>query len=130
MEVGILFTSHPDPETEPYPHQDVHARTTAEILEAEALGFASVGSQTLNSVGRYDGQSWSPLGTGMALLPTGPTFGPVEFPDVKAFAIHDEGSGPVLFAAGEFGFTDPDDTPANSLQATRRSSPATSGRSP
>lgn len=42
MKVGILFTSHPDPETEPYPHQAVHARTTQEILEAEALGFDSV----------------------------------------------------------------------------------------
>ena len=42
MEVGILFTSHPDPETEPYPHQAIHARTTEEILEAEALGFDSV----------------------------------------------------------------------------------------
>ncbi len=42
MRVGILFTSHPDPETEPYPHQAIHARTTREILEAEALGFDSV----------------------------------------------------------------------------------------
>lgn len=42
MEVGILFTSHPDPESEPYPHQAVHARTTQEILEAEALGYDSV----------------------------------------------------------------------------------------
>jgi alkanesulfonate monooxygenase SsuD/methylene tetrahydromethanopterin reductase-like flavin-dependent oxidoreductase (luciferase family) len=41
MEVGILFTSHPDPVSEPYPHQAIHARTTREILEAEALGFDS-----------------------------------------------------------------------------------------
>lgn len=42
MEVGILFTSHPDPESEPYPHQAVHERVTREVLEAEALGFDSV----------------------------------------------------------------------------------------
>lgn len=42
MKVGILFTSHPDPETEPYPHQAVHARVTREVMEAEELGFDSV----------------------------------------------------------------------------------------
>ena len=42
MQVGILFTSHPDPKSEPYPHQAIHARVTREILEAEALGFDSV----------------------------------------------------------------------------------------
>ena len=35
MEFGILFTSHPNPNEEPYPHRDVHARTTAEVIEAE-----------------------------------------------------------------------------------------------
>ena len=39
MEFGILFTSHPDKEREPYPHRDVHARTTQEIIEADRLGF-------------------------------------------------------------------------------------------
>ena len=42
MKVGLLFTSHPDHATEPYPHQTVHARVTQEVLEAEALGFDSV----------------------------------------------------------------------------------------
>jgi len=42
MRVGILMTSHPDPATEPYPHQSVHARVTREVLEAEALGFDNV----------------------------------------------------------------------------------------
>ena len=41
MKIGILFTSHPDPKTEPYPHQAIHARVTREILEAETLGFDS-----------------------------------------------------------------------------------------
>jgi alkanesulfonate monooxygenase SsuD/methylene tetrahydromethanopterin reductase-like flavin-dependent oxidoreductase (luciferase family) len=42
MQIGILYTSHPDPATEPYPHHAVHARTTREVLEAEALGFDSI----------------------------------------------------------------------------------------
>jgi alkanesulfonate monooxygenase SsuD/methylene tetrahydromethanopterin reductase-like flavin-dependent oxidoreductase (luciferase family) len=39
MEFGILFTSHPNHVTEPYPHQDVHARVTAEIQAADQLGY-------------------------------------------------------------------------------------------
>ncbi len=39
MEFGILFTSHPNTDTEPYPHRDVHARVTREVLHADALGF-------------------------------------------------------------------------------------------
>lgn len=39
MEFGILFTSHPNHATEPYPHQDVHARVTAEIQAADQLGY-------------------------------------------------------------------------------------------
>jgi alkanesulfonate monooxygenase SsuD/methylene tetrahydromethanopterin reductase-like flavin-dependent oxidoreductase (luciferase family) len=39
MEFGILFTSHPNTETEPYPHRDVHERVTREVRRADALGF-------------------------------------------------------------------------------------------
>jgi alkanesulfonate monooxygenase SsuD/methylene tetrahydromethanopterin reductase-like flavin-dependent oxidoreductase (luciferase family) len=39
MEFGILFTSHPNHATEPYPHRDVHARVTAEIQAADQLGY-------------------------------------------------------------------------------------------
>ena len=39
MEFGILFTSHPNHATEPYPHQAVHARVTAEIQAADVLGY-------------------------------------------------------------------------------------------
>ena len=39
MEFGILFTSHPNTEAEPYPHRDVHARVTQQILRADALGY-------------------------------------------------------------------------------------------
>jgi alkanesulfonate monooxygenase SsuD/methylene tetrahydromethanopterin reductase-like flavin-dependent oxidoreductase (luciferase family) len=39
MEFGILFTSHPNTDTEPYPHRAVHDRVTREILRADELGF-------------------------------------------------------------------------------------------
>src|SRR5258705_11365146 len=39
MEFGILFTSHPNHATEPYPHRAVHARVTAEIQAADRLGY-------------------------------------------------------------------------------------------
>src|SRR5689334_829783 len=39
MEFGVLFTSHPNPQEEPYPHQAVQARTTDEVIEPERLGF-------------------------------------------------------------------------------------------
>ena len=39
MEFGILFTSHPNAVAEPYPHRDVHARVTREIVRADELGF-------------------------------------------------------------------------------------------
>ena len=42
MEFGLLLTSHPDPKSEPYPHQAIHARVTQEVIEAEQLGFDSV----------------------------------------------------------------------------------------
>ena len=37
MEFGILFTSHPNHVTEPYPHQDVHSRVTAEIVALRSV---------------------------------------------------------------------------------------------
>ncbi|MBL6953969.1 MAG: LLM class flavin-dependent oxidoreductase [Alphaproteobacteria bacterium] len=42
MKFGILFTSHPDPESEVYPHQTIHERVTREIVEAEELGYDSI----------------------------------------------------------------------------------------
>jgi alkanesulfonate monooxygenase SsuD/methylene tetrahydromethanopterin reductase-like flavin-dependent oxidoreductase (luciferase family) len=39
MEFGILFTSHSNLELEPYPHRDVHARVTREVVRADELGF-------------------------------------------------------------------------------------------
>jgi alkanesulfonate monooxygenase SsuD/methylene tetrahydromethanopterin reductase-like flavin-dependent oxidoreductase (luciferase family) len=39
MEFGILFTSHPNTDREPYPHREVHARVTSEVLRADALDY-------------------------------------------------------------------------------------------
>jgi alkanesulfonate monooxygenase SsuD/methylene tetrahydromethanopterin reductase-like flavin-dependent oxidoreductase (luciferase family) len=39
MQFGILFTSHPNTEAEPYPHRDVHARVTQQIVLADQLGY-------------------------------------------------------------------------------------------
>jgi alkanesulfonate monooxygenase SsuD/methylene tetrahydromethanopterin reductase-like flavin-dependent oxidoreductase (luciferase family) len=39
MEFGILFTSQPHKDREPYPHRAVHARVTGEIVAADRLGF-------------------------------------------------------------------------------------------
>src|SRR6185503_5516348 len=39
MQFGILFTSQPNKDREPYPHQGVHARVTDEIVAADRLGF-------------------------------------------------------------------------------------------
>src|ERR1700682_1681688 len=39
MEFGILFTSHANAEREPFPHRDVHARVTREVVRADELGF-------------------------------------------------------------------------------------------
>ena len=39
MEFGILFTSQPHREREPYPHRAVHERVTDEVVTADRLGF-------------------------------------------------------------------------------------------
>jgi alkanesulfonate monooxygenase SsuD/methylene tetrahydromethanopterin reductase-like flavin-dependent oxidoreductase (luciferase family) len=39
MEFGILFTSHANLEAEPYPHREMHARVTREVVRADELGF-------------------------------------------------------------------------------------------
>ncbi|HKW53227.1 MAG TPA: LLM class flavin-dependent oxidoreductase [Stellaceae bacterium] len=39
MDFGILFTSHANTDTERYPHRDVHARVTREIMRADEIGF-------------------------------------------------------------------------------------------
>lgn len=51
--------------------------------------FTTAGGVTVNRIARWNGSSWSALGTGTAS-------------NLWALAIFDEGSGPRLFAGGEF----------------------------
>jgi len=37
MEFGVLFTSHPNPREEPYPHRDVPTRTTDEAFAERVI---------------------------------------------------------------------------------------------
>lgn len=51
--------------------------------------FTAAGGTTLNRIGVWDGQAWSPLGLGLD--------GPVD-----SLAVFDDGGGPALYAGGEF----------------------------
>lgn len=55
---------------------------------------ASGSNPASRRIARWDGSSWSPLGSGM----TGATF----TINVSALTVFDDGSGPALYAAGEF----------------------------
>ncbi len=58
--------------------------------------FPTAGGVTVNGVAKWDGASWSalsgPMGTGVG----------GEYPWVNSLAVYDEGSGPALFAGGQF----------------------------
>ena len=47
----------------------------------------------MSRIARWDGTNWSGLGSGMTAVFT---------PSVRALAVHDDGSGPALYAAGVF----------------------------
>ncbi|MCO6436111.1 MAG: hypothetical protein J5J06_03395 [Phycisphaerae bacterium] len=51
--------------------------------------FSVVGKTVANNIAAWDGSNWSPLGTGMNDA-------------VRAFTVFDDGSGPALYAGGEF----------------------------
>lgn len=57
-----------------------------------AGAFTQAGSATANRIARWDGQDWSPLGLGVS----GGTRG------ARALAVFDDGSGPALYAGGDF----------------------------
>lgn len=56
--------------------------------------FTIVGGQFALHVAMWDGTSWSPLGAGIGSLSTSAR--------VLALTMHDDGTGPALYAAGEF----------------------------
>src|SRR5262245_23508656 len=51
--------------------------------------FTAVGDTPASRIVKYDGATWTPLGTGVN-------------DNVLALAVHDDGSGPALFAGGSF----------------------------
>lgn len=52
-------------------------------------------------IARWDGSQWRALGAGMR---TG--FDNYEIPQVRALVVHDDGSGPLLYAGGDFRYAD------------------------
>ncbi len=52
--------------------------------------FSIAGGAPANFIAKWDGKRWSPLGSGM------------DRPDVNALLVFDDGTGPALYAGGEF----------------------------
>jgi hypothetical protein len=52
--------------------------------------FTTAGGVAVNRIARWDGSSWSPVGSGTN-------------DSVLALTVHDDGGGPALFAGGSFG---------------------------
>ena len=79
----------------PSPH--VYALTVLDDGSGSALyaggSFASAGGVTVNGIAKWDGSSWSPLGSGVG--------GP--FPLVHALTVFNDRSGPAIYAGGLFG---------------------------
>ena len=78
----------------------VHDDGTGPALYAGG-SFTHAGGVAADRIARWDGSTWSPLGAGVA------PFG------VLALAVHDDGSGPALYATGEF--TSAGGAPANRI---------------
>ena len=55
---------------------------------------------TYNNIARFDGERWLPVGGGVTSEPCPPPF--ECFPVINALAVHDDGTGPALYAAGSF----------------------------
>jgi hypothetical protein len=74
--------------------RSVHALASFDDGSGPALyaagDFTSAGGVAASHIARWDGASWSPVGSG------------TNFP-VYALAVHDDGNGPALYAGGQFG---------------------------
>ncbi len=81
----------------PAPSGTVKAMTVFDDGSGPALyvggAFTTVGGLTVNGVARWNGSSWSALGSGLS-GGTGP--------EVDALAVYDDGGGAKLYAAGKF----------------------------
>ncbi len=56
--------------------------------------FATAGGVTVNNIARWDGSSWSALGSGVAISG--------QRAHVRALQVFDDGSGPALYVGGDF----------------------------
>jgi trimeric autotransporter adhesin len=65
--------------------------------------FSRIGEEVIRRVGKWDGKTWAPLASGLRDGPLGAT--------VRAMVIHDDGTGPALYAAGYFGMSGDEQTP-------------------
>ncbi len=54
--------------------------------------FTSIGGQAVNGIAKWTGTGWSPLGSGVA----------GSYPRVQCLAVYDDGTGPALYAGGQF----------------------------
>jgi hypothetical protein len=54
-------------------------------------GFTSAGRVVTHGIAKWNGSSWSALGSGVMVFPT-----------VSALAVFDDGGGPALYAGGSF----------------------------
>ena len=59
--------------------------------------FLALDGVAAQGIAQWDGQQWSPLGTGL-----GTTLGSGGSAHVAALCVHDDGSGPALYAGGRF----------------------------
>ena len=67
--------------------------------------FSTAGGVTINQIARLSGGTWIPLGSGMAFGGGNPL--------VSAMTVFDDGTGPALYAAGQF--TSAGGVPANNI---------------
>ncbi len=76
----------------------VHALATFDDGSGTALYagglFQTAGGVAANNVAKWDGANWSPVGSGLT--------GPSGVIPVKALAVFDDGTGPALYAGGQF----------------------------
>ncbi|TVQ75529.1 MAG: hypothetical protein EA380_10650 [Phycisphaeraceae bacterium] len=71
----------------------VHAITEFDSKPIVAGDFTRAGTVELNHIAQWDGQAWQPLGSGVSRDPVA---------RIYATAVHDDGSGPALYAGGLF----------------------------
>lgn len=75
----------------------VHDDGSGEALYVGGSWFASAGGTSVNSIARWDGQSWSDVGA-----PVFTSSCPFGVPAIDALTVHDDGAGPSLYVGGQF----------------------------